>query len=108
MERVVLDSRHPAGGATMRARSRSPQVIRFGPFSVRPRSGELHKNGTTLKLQEQPFKILITLLARAGDVVTREELKEELWDNDTHVDFDHGINVAIAKIREVLGDSSEK
>jgi predicted ATPase/DNA-binding winged helix-turn-helix (wHTH) protein len=92
----------------MRARSRSPQAIRFGSFVVRTRSCELHQNGTNLKLQEQPFKILMMLLARAGEVVTREELRENLWADNTHVDFDHGINVAIAKIREVLGDSSER
>lgn len=92
----------------MRVRSQPPQAIRFGSFVVRPRSGELHKNGTSLKLQEQPFKILMMLLARAGEVVTREELRAKLWADDTHVDFDHSINVAIAKIREVLGDSSER
>lgn len=88
--------------------SRSPQAVRFGDFVADPRSGELYKDGAKIKLQEQPFKILTILLGRAGEVVTREELREELWPGDTFVDFDHGINVAIAKLREALCDSSEE
>jgi DNA-binding winged helix-turn-helix (wHTH) protein/tetratricopeptide (TPR) repeat protein len=91
----------------MRARNPSP-VIRFGPFVVKLRSGELYKDGAQVRLQEQPFKILAMLLARPGDVVTREELREKLWTKDTYVDFDHGINVSIARIREALDDSSAK
>jgi DNA-binding winged helix-turn-helix (wHTH) protein/tetratricopeptide (TPR) repeat protein len=92
----------------MRASTPSPTTIRFGPFLANLRSCELHKNGTKLKLQDQPFKILATLLQRAGYLVTREELREELWPGNTYVDFDHGINMAIGKIREALGDSSEQ
>lgn len=88
--------------------SRSPQVIRFGPFAANLRSGELYKNGTKVGLQEQPFKILVMLLARPGDVVTRDELRENLWPKDIFVDFDHGINAGIAKLREALGDSSDE
>ena len=91
----------------MRAATPSPRTIRFGSFVAKLRSGELHKNGTRLKLQEQPFKILARLLEQAGEVVTRDELREELWPDNTYVDFDHGINMGIAKIRETLGDSSE-
>lgn len=91
----------------MRAATPSPRTIRFGSFVAKLRSGELHKNGTKLKLQEQPFKILAMLLEQAGEVVTRDELREELWPDNTYVDFDHGINMGIAKIRETLGDSSE-
>jgi DNA-binding winged helix-turn-helix (wHTH) protein/tetratricopeptide (TPR) repeat protein len=68
----------------------------------------LLKGRRKLKLQEQPFKILAMLLERAGDVVTREELRKKLWSDNTFVDFDHGINMAIAKIREELGDSAER
>ncbi|MBZ5615740.1 MAG: AAA family ATPase [Acidobacteriia bacterium] len=92
----------------MRAATPSPRMIRFGPFVANLRSGELHENGSRLKLQEKPFKILAMLLERAGEVVTREELREELWPDNTYVDFDHGINMGIAKIREALGESSEE
>lgn len=85
----------------------SAKAIRFGSFVADLRAGELHKNGTKLKLQEQPFKILATLLQQAGEVVTREELRETLWPGNTYVDFDHGINMGIGKIREALDDSSE-
>jgi DNA-binding winged helix-turn-helix (wHTH) protein/tetratricopeptide (TPR) repeat protein len=91
----------------MRAPTPSPKTIRFGPFIANLRSGELHKSGTKLKLQEQPFKTLALLLERAGEVVTRDEIREALWPDNTYVDFDHGINMAIAKIREALEDCSE-
>ena len=90
----------------MRLATRPITAVRFGPFVANLRSGELHRGGHKLKLQEQPFKVLAKLLERAGDVVTREELRQSLW-SDSFVDFDHGINMAIGKIREVLGDSSE-
>ncbi len=92
----------------MRAGTPYPTTIRFGSFVANLRAGELHKNGSKLKLQEKPFKILATLLERAGEVVTREELREELWPDNTYVDFDHGINMGIGKVREVLGDCSEQ
>lgn len=92
----------------MRPATRPITAVHFGPFLANLRSGELHWHGDKLKLQEQPFKVLAMLLQRAGDVVTREELRQRLWSGDTFVDFDHAINMAIAKIREVLGDSSEE
>src|SRR5258708_35950314 len=92
----------------MRALSGSRRAFRFGAFAADLRSGELYKDGARVRLQEQPFRILGLLLERPGEVVTREELRQKLWPNDTFVDFDHGINVAIAKIREALGDSSEE
>ena len=92
----------------MRALSRSRRAFRFGAFAADLRSGELYKDGARVRLQEQPFRILGLLLERPGEVLTREELRQKLWPNDTFVDFDHGINVAIAKIREALGDSSEE
>ena len=81
---------------------------RFGAFEVDLRSGELYKHGVRLKLQAQPFQVLTVLLRRAGDVVTREELRQELWPADTFVDFDTGLNSAIKKLRDVLADSAEE
>ncbi|MCP5115143.1 MAG: hypothetical protein GY953_30290, partial [bacterium] len=79
---------------------------RFGAFEVDLRAGELRKSGVKLKLQEQPFRVLAVLVERRGEVVTREELRQQLWQDDTFVDFDHGLNTAINKIREALGDSA--
>ena len=81
---------------------------RFGAFEVDLRSGEVHKHGIRLKLQDQPFQILATLLERPGEVVTREELRQKLWPADTFVDFDTGLNSAVRKLRDVLGDSAEE
>src|SRR5439155_3990530 len=69
-------------------------------------SGEVHKHGIRLKLQDQPFQVLAILLERPGEVVTREELGQKLWPADTFVDFDTGLNSAIKKLRDVLGDSA--
>ena len=81
---------------------------RFGAFEVDLRSGEVHKHGIRLKLQDQPFRVLALLLEHSGDVVTREELRQKLWPADTFVDFDTGLNSAIKKLRDVLGDSAEE
>ena len=81
---------------------------RFGPFDVDLRSGDLHKHGIRLKLQPQPFQILVLLLKHPGDVVTRDELRQALWPADTFVDFDTGLNSAIKKLRDVLDDSAEE
>ena len=81
--------------------------LRFGVFEVDPRAGELRKHGPRVRLQEQPFQVLAMLLERAGQVVTREELQKKLWPADTFVDFDHGLNKAVNKIRDALGDSAE-
>ena len=82
--------------------------IRFGAFEVDTRSGELRRQGLRLKLQEQPFQVLVLLLERPGEVVTREELTKKLWCDNTFVDFDRGLNKAINRLREVLRDSAEK
>jgi TolB-like protein/DNA-binding winged helix-turn-helix (wHTH) protein/Tfp pilus assembly protein PilF len=79
----------------------------FGVFEVDLRAGELRKHGLRIRLQEQPFQVLGMLLERAGQVVTREELQKKLWPADTFVDFDHGLNKAVNKIRDALGDSAE-
>ena len=81
--------------------------LRFGVFELDSRSGELRKHGLRVRLQEQPFRLLEMLLEHPGEVVTREELQKRLWPADTFVDFDHGLNKAINKIREALGDSAE-
>jgi eukaryotic-like serine/threonine-protein kinase len=81
---------------------------RFGAFEVDLRAGELRKHGIRLKLQDQPFQVLAVLLEHAGDVVTREELRQKLWPADTFVDFDTGLNSAIKKLRDVLADSAEE
>jgi TolB-like protein/DNA-binding winged helix-turn-helix (wHTH) protein len=86
---------------------RCPRSIRFGVFEADLEAGELRKHGLRLKLSEQPFQILAMLLARPGEVVSREQLRELLWPKDTFVDFDHGLNNAVMKLREALGDSSE-
>jgi len=86
--------------------SASAHGYRFGPYESDVRAGELRKNGMKIKLQEQPFQVLTALLTRAGEVVTREELRQRLWPADTFVDFDHGLNAAIARLREALCDSA--
>ena len=81
--------------------------IRFGAFELDACAGELRKGGRKIRLQEQPLQILIMLLARPGEVVTREQIRERLWSNDTTVEFDHSINAAIKRLRDALGDSAE-
>src|SRR5256885_8436942 len=82
-------------------------TIRFAAFELDSRASELRKHGAKIKLQDQPFQILQILLQRPGEIVTREELQQKIWPSDTFVDFDHGINNAIKRLREALGDSAE-
>lgn len=82
-------------------------VRRFGPFEVDLSTRELKRNGVKVKLQYQPFQILQMLLARAGEVVTREEIRATIWPADTFVDFDHSVNTAIKKLRQALEDRAE-
>src|SRR5712675_1027764 len=81
---------------------------KFDDFEADIRAAELRRNGARLKLQLQPFQVLVALLERPKDVVTREELRQRLWPEDTFVDFDHGLNTAMVKLRDVLGDSATK
>jgi len=81
--------------------------MRFGTYEVDLRLGELRKNGIRVKLTGQPFQILVILLEHPGDLVTREQLQRRLWPSDTFVDFDRGLNAAINRVREALGDSAE-
>ena len=83
------------------------RIARFGVFDLDPRTGELRKRGVRVRLQEQPFQILALLLERAGDLVTREELRQRLWSDEVFVDFEQGLNNAVAKVRTVLGDSAD-
>lgn len=82
-------------------------LLRFGVFELDLRAGELRKNGLRIRLQGQPFQVLALLLERPGEVIDREELQKRLWPADTFVDFDHGLNEAINKVRDALGDSAE-
>ena len=84
-----------------------PQLFfRFGTFEVDVRSGELRKQGLRVKIQEQPFQLLTLLLRRPGEVVSREELREQIWHSDTFIDFDNGLNTSINRLRDALGDSA--
>ena len=81
--------------------------LRVGDFEVDLRCGELRRNGDKIKLQERPFQILAALIEHPGEVVTRQEIQQKLWPTDTFVDFEHGINTAVKKLREALGDDAE-
>src|SRR5271169_3012198 len=87
--------------------SHEPRVVRFGVFEVDLRAGELRRNGLKVKLQNQPFQILGMLLERPGEIITRDEMRVRLWPAETFVDFDHGLNSAIRRLRDALGDSAE-
>ncbi len=88
-------------------RSQSSRVFRFGQFELSEREGELRKGGVRIRLQDQPLRVLVELLANAGRMVTRDELQQKLWPADTFVDFDVGLNTAIRKLRQALGDEAE-
>ncbi|MGE5199682.1 MAG: winged helix-turn-helix domain-containing protein, partial [Rhodospirillaceae bacterium] len=83
------------------------RVARFGAFDLDARTGELRKRGVRVRLQEQPFQLLAILVERAGDLVTRDELRGRLWTASTTIAFDQAVNNAVAKIRVALGDSAE-
>src|SRR5579885_3786779 len=84
------------------------RIFRFGVFEADTASGELRKHGVRIKLHSQPFQVLLMLLERPSDVVTRDELRRRLWGEDTFVDFDHGLNSAVNKLREALDDSASQ
>ena len=87
--------------------TKNDHVMRFGVFDVDLRTGELRRNGSRVRLQEQPFQVLSVLLEQPGEVITREQLRARLWPSDTFVDFDHGLNTAVRRLRDALGDSAE-
>jgi DNA-binding winged helix-turn-helix (wHTH) protein len=82
------------------------RLVRFGPFQLDVRAGELRKHRIRIKLREQPFQILLLLLEQPGEVVLREEIRLRLWPNNTIVEFDHGINAAIQRLRDALSESA--
>src|SRR4249919_4209517 len=84
-----------------------PSITRFGTFELDLQTGELRHAGQKVKLQEQPFQVLATLLEHPGKIVTREELRNKLWPEDTFVDFDHSLNAAIKTLRDALGESAD-
>src|SRR6478672_12026458 len=81
--------------------------IRFGVFELDTQSGELRKAGTRIRMQDQPLKVLIALLEQPSEVVTREVLKQRIWPEESFGDFDHAVNVAVAKLRAALADSAD-
>src|SRR5713101_4477641 len=91
----------------MALETRNSGIVRFATFQVDLRSGELRKQGVKIKLQEQPYRVLTVLLQRPGEVVTREELRNQNWPPDTFVDFENSLNTAINKLRDALGDSAD-
>src|ERR1700730_5159080 len=95
-------------GPKMQHTSHASKIVRSGVFEIDLKAFELRKHGLRLKLAEQPFQILAILLEQPGEVITRDELRERLWPGDTFVDFDHGLNNAVMRLREALGDSPEK
>ena len=84
-----------------------PKTVRFGVFEVDVSQGTLRKRGLRVRLRGRPFGVLAMLLERPGDLVTREELRDRLWRVDSFVDFDHGLDVAVNRLREALGDSAD-
>jgi DNA-binding winged helix-turn-helix (wHTH) protein/Tol biopolymer transport system component len=86
----------------------SSRIIRFSTFEVNLHTGELRQKGQKIRLQEQPLQLLVALLERPGELVTREELRGKLWPADTFVDFDHSLNAAIKRLRDALGDSADR
>ena len=100
---TVVKSRSGVGGDSLGPEEK----YRFGPFEVHAGARELSKGGTKIKLRGQPYLILEVLLSRAGEVVTREEIRARLWPADTFVDFEHGLNTSVKKLRQVLCDSAE-
>ena len=93
----------PCGGLS----SSLDPLVRFGVFQLDLRTGELRKGGVRINLPDQPFQVLKTLLDRPGELVTREELRQRLWSAETFVDFEHGLNAAVRRLRDALGDSAE-
>jgi DNA-binding winged helix-turn-helix (wHTH) protein/dipeptidyl aminopeptidase/acylaminoacyl peptidase len=84
----------------------SARIVRFGAFEFNPHSGELRKHGLKIKIQDQPLQILVLLLEQPGQVVTREQVHHQLWPDGTFVDFEHGLNAAVQRLRQALGDTA--
>ena len=93
--------------AAMHEKENGPPLIRFGPFTLDGRSGELRNGPTRLKVPDQSIAVLQALLERPGELITREALRDRLWGPDTHVDFEAGLNAAVRRLREALNDSAD-
>src|SRR5215813_4544436 len=91
----------------MQANNSDPALIRFDIFELELKSGELRRDGVLVKLQPQPFKVLTFLAIQAGQVVTREEIQQEIWGDETFVDYEQGVNFCIKRIRAALGDDAQ-
>jgi DNA-binding winged helix-turn-helix (wHTH) protein len=87
--------------------SATQKLLRFGVFELNLATEELRKGGTLVKLSPQPFQLLVLLVSRAGQVVTREEIRQQLWGEETYVDFEQGMNHCIKQIRNVLNDNAD-
>lgn len=88
----------------MATSAHEPRTVAFGEFVVDCRAGELYRRGHKVKVQQQPMQVLVALLEKPGEIVTREELQQKIWPADTFVDFEHSLNTAIKKLRQALGD----
>jgi DNA-binding winged helix-turn-helix (wHTH) protein len=96
-------------GGPVKGFDRSPKLVRFEGFQLDLRAGELRPNaGKTVRLPEQPFRILAMMLKSPGEVVTREDIRKELWPDDTIVEFEHSIDAAKSRLRQALGDSADR
>ncbi len=102
-----VSARLPAMSGVRAVPASADGILRFGIFEVDRKTGELRRYGAKLRLQDQPFQVLLALLERPGELVTREELRTRLWADDTFVDFDHSLNAAVRRLRDALGDSAE-
>src|SRR5689334_16145863 len=91
----------------MKTTDRLPGWYRFGLFEVDERRGEVRKQGMRIRLRGRPLDILLILLERPGELVSREDFRDRLWPADTFVDFDHGLNTAVNRLREILGDAAD-
>ena len=90
----------------MKSSARAPQTLRFGVFELDLRSGELRKQGRRIRLEGQPVQVLIKLLEKPGELITREDLRKELWPADTFVNFEQSLNAAVKRLRHALGDAA--
>src|SRR3977135_1094245 len=105
----VISMREPEAPTTSeRTLLSSGRYVTFGPFRIDQQRPEVTRSGSRLKLQGKVYQILLTLLEKPGEVVTREELRVRLWPADTHVNYDANVNTTVKKLRQALGDSSDK
>src|SRR5579863_97924 len=107
LHKMWYTSRRVLGVVVVASPSNGHSRLAFGLFEADPSSGQLYRRGRRIPLQEQPFRILAMLLERPGAVITREEVRKQLWPDGTFVDFDDGLDTAVKKLRYALGDSAQ-